>query len=149
MKCIYAIFKHYFQNFESCATEKFIFEIVLQPAFGRNRFIMAIFVNTLAGRWTKWKFTKWPIKGKTWRGFEFIANGNSTCLLTPRSWIAIWISFQIYITLTQNLSKIYVISDIFLWMYSKFIVNDQWRELYMPLDPPQSVCNKIRHVSWN
>ena len=31
-KCIYAIFKHYFQNFESCATEKFISEIVRSPA---------------------------------------------------------------------------------------------------------------------
>ena len=29
-----------------------------------NRFIMAIFVNTLARRSTKWKFTKWAIKGK-------------------------------------------------------------------------------------
>ena len=31
---------------------------------GANRFIMAIFVNTLGRRSTKWKFTKWAIKGK-------------------------------------------------------------------------------------
>ena len=41
---------------------------------------MAIFVNTLCRRWTKWKFTKWAIKGKTWRRFQFIANGNCTRL---------------------------------------------------------------------
>ena len=47
---------------------------------GANRFIMAIFVNTLGQRSTKWKFTKWAIKGKTWRRFQFIANGNCTRL---------------------------------------------------------------------
>ena len=70
---------------------------------------MAIFVNTLAGRWTKWKFTKWPIKGKTWRGFEFIANGNSTCLLTSRSWTAIY-SYKTY---QKNLR--YIFNQITFW----------------------------------
>ena len=50
-----------------------------------NRFIMAIFVNTLGQRWTKWNFTKWAIKRKTWTWLEFIANGGNCTnpYLTP------------------------------------------------------------------
>ena len=80
-KCIYMPFPNItFNTLISCAKKEFISEKVLDAR--PNRFIMAIFVNTLGQRWTKWNFTKWAIKRKTWTWLEFIANGGN-CTQSP------------------------------------------------------------------